>query len=860
MMTILSRSIGAKLFLLLALLIVLAMAPFCFMVYTTLVEFGRHAANEGRKELASRNSTYLAGLAREQAHRYDAYFSQAEISVSLMAAQARDVFDSLESSGDLDVSAAVEGHAVAEPLQSDSEHGVATVFAHRGPRTVRDIQELVAMVQLDPVLKGGQKNIRGSVATHLITVGGVCRYFRKPVTAGRQGEVVGRNPLLYSAIVELLEAMSRHSAVTLSTRWTRVYGDAGKGSPMISVLAPVVDRRGTLRAVAGVDISLDDSIGRLEEMVNQSEDWTRGPLFSFLLDNHGEIISFPENYRHRFGLSGEADRLPVKSKEPFALQESSREPVRDVATRLLGHGDETVSLALGQDQYLLAMHVLHRLDWHLVLVTREEALTGAAGDPEQAMSGTLRQLAKKFLLHLVIILLIILLVVYIAVDHFVGPLKRLSEAATQVGRGEPGARCRLQRQDELGVLADSFNSMVDQLETARSHQEQEARQLEKTVRDRTRDLRNKNIVLRDVIEELNTESERRQRAVEALAVSEEQIRTVMDASVAGHGIIQDQQIRYVNAMGLRIFGYSREEMVDCGLTVRDLVVADQYELVQQMVLEKFRTAVDRPMLLECRRKDGTVFDALVGGAITSWNGRRAVVATIMDISDQKQTEDELRSSKLLLQKSLAEKEVLLREIYHRTKNNMLVIISMLQLQALELDNDQVRQMFSEMEHRIRAMSLVHEKLYQSQNLTEIDLGQYLREMVSALVQNMVLDGRVAVRMNCQQLPVSIDNAVPLGLAVNEIVTNSLKHAFPGGRKGTVTVDLCRRQSGIVEVVVADDGIGLSPGLDPQHARSLGMQIAANLIVRQLRGSLEVRGDGGVSYRICFTEPFRPTRV
>jgi two-component sensor histidine kinase len=296
------------------------------------------------------------------------------------------------------------------------------------------------------------------------------------------------------------------------------------------------------------------------------------------------------------------------------------------------------------------------------------------------------------------------------------------------------------------------------------------------------------------------------------------------------------------------------------MTVLDLVMPGQFDRIRQMSLENFQENGQKPFICECRRKDGTAFEALVGGAVTSWNERPALVATIMDISDQKQTEDELLRSKQLLQESLAEKEVLLREIYHRTKNNMLVIISMLQLQAMELEDQQVKMLFWETESRIRAMSLVHEKLYQSQNLTDIDLGQYLEEMVSALVKSMVIGEAVKVELDCRQVFLSIDSVVPLGLAINEIVTNSLKHAFSNTTEGCIYIRLRRDKEGLVEVVVGDNGPGLPSGVEPTKARSLGMQITSNLITGQLRGSLEITSEAGVCYRIRFSEPTRPKRV
>jgi len=861
-MELLKKRIGVKLFVLLTVLIILVMMPFCYMVFSTLSGFGNYAAEFHRDEARQRAYSYLSTIVREKAHKYDASFSQAETAVSLMAAQSREVFNNIDYYSTLpnNLQDSVLQLQYGIPVYRDQD--VSTVFGAEG-RTVDEGQrELLAMMQLDPVLKGVQENVRGSVSTHLITLSGICRYLRHDLQAPDGMNVQDRNPFRYLAITDSIKGLQGHRKITeVSVVWTPVYNDIATGGPMITVLSPVVGKNGILLGTVGVDISLARGLDWLDDDVVQSENWSGEILFSFLLGEKGEIISFPEAFLGLFGLPGVGPRNENgKTGSQMYLADSRYDELVGAAAKLIGSVAETAEVTLGNDGYVLNMHTLHRLNWHLVLVSEEARFTATVLHTEQALSGTMNLLAKRFVLYGVILFFVTLVIVYWAVIYFVSPLKRMSVTAQRVGQGDLQVRCKVDRADELGILARSFNSMVDQLQAAERQKETESRKLEMTVQERTRDLRNKNIVLHDVIQELNLESERRRKAVYALRKSEEQIHIVMDASVAGHGIIQDKKIRYVNPMASRIFGYSREEMTGGDITVLDLVMPGQLERVSQMSIEHFRENAEKPFVCECRRKDGTAFEALVGGAVTSWNDKPALVATIMDISDQKQTEEELLRSKLMLQESLAEKEVLLREIYHRTKNNMLVIISMLQLQAMELEDQQVKMMFWETESRIRAMSLVHEKLYQSQNLTDIDLGQYLEEMVSALVGSMVIGDTVKVDLDCQQVPLSIDSVVPLGLAINEIVTNSLKHAFPNGAEGRIYIRLRRDEEGLVEVMVGDDGPGLPPGVEPAKARSLGMQIATNLITGQLHGSLAITSEAGVCYRIRFTESTRPKRV
>ncbi|SHO44554.1 histidine kinase dimerization/phosphoacceptor domain -containing protein [Desulfopila aestuarii] len=862
MMELLKTRIGVKLFVLLAVLIILVMIPFCYMVFSTLSGFGNYAADFHRDEARQRAYSYLSTIAREKAHKYDASFSQAETAVSLMAAQSREVFSNIDYFSALPSNLHDSVLQLQYGIPLYREQDVSTVFRGEGRAVDGKQRELLAMMQLDPVLKGVQENVRGSVSTHLITASGICRYLRHNMQAPDGMNVQDRNPLRYRAIMESLKGLQDHQQIAnVSAVWTPVYNDIATGVPIITVLSPVVGKDGAMQGAVGVDISLAGGLDWLDDDIVQSKNWSGETLFSFLIAENGEIISFPKKFLGLFGLPGVGPKTGSgETGGQISLADSRHKELAASAPKLIGSVAETAEVTLGADGYVLNMHTLHRLNWHLVLVSEEAQFTAAVQHTEQALSGTMHLLAKRFVVYGVILLFITLVVVYWAVIYFVSPLKRMSVTAQRVGQGDLQVRCKMDRADELGILARSFNAMVDQLQEAERLKQTESRQLELTVQARTRDLRNKNIVLRDVIQELNRESERRRNAVYALRKSEEQIHIVMDASVAGHGIIQDKKIRYVNPMASRIFGYSREEMTRGDISVLDLVMPGQFERINQMSILHFQENAEKPFICECRRKDGTAFEALVGGAVTSWNDRPALVATIMDISDQKQTEEELLRSKLMLQESLAEKEVLLREIYHRTKNNMLVIISMLQLQAMELEDQQVKMLFWETESRIRAMSLVHEKLYQSQNLTDIDLGQYLEEMVSALVASMVFDDAVKVDFDCQQVFLSIDSVVPLGLAINEIVTNSLKHAFPKGAGGCIYIRLRRDSEGLVEVVVGDNGPGLPKGLEPRKARSLGMQITTNLITGQLHGSLEITSEAGVCYRIRFTEPARPKRV
>ena len=206
-----------------------------------------------------------------------------------------------------------------------------------------------------------------------------------------------------------------------------------------------------------------------------------------------------------------------------------------------------------------------------------------------------------------------------------------------------------------------------------------------------------------------------------------------------------------------------------------------------------------------------------------------------------------------LKESLQEKEVLLKEIHHRVKNNMQVISSLLSLQSRHLHDPKAIGMFKDSQHRIRSMALVHEKLYQSPDLSRIDFGQYLENLVVYLVHSYQVDsGRIRMRIDVGDAALDINTAIPCGLIVNELVTNALKHAFPGGRKGEVRITLRRGDDGRLTLKVADDGAGWPAGVDFRRTDTLGLQLVT-MLVDQLDGTIELEPKAGTIFRIVFRE-------
>jgi two-component sensor histidine kinase len=202
-----------------------------------------------------------------------------------------------------------------------------------------------------------------------------------------------------------------------------------------------------------------------------------------------------------------------------------------------------------------------------------------------------------------------------------------------------------------------------------------------------------------------------------------------------------------------------------------------------------------------------------------------------------------------IEASLHEKEILLKEIHHRVKNNLQVTSSLLRLQSLQLRDENARAMLRDSQDRIRAMALAHEMLYRSRDLSTVDFAEYARSLVAHLSRSYgVRAGQIALRVQIDKVFLGLDVAVPLGLIVNELVTNSFKHAFPNERKGEIMLGLRAPSDTTYELTVADDGVGIPPGHDTNG--SLGLQLVHTL-TEQLEGHLELQADVGTEFRIAF---------
>jgi PAS domain S-box-containing protein len=376
-----------------------------------------------------------------------------------------------------------------------------------------------------------------------------------------------------------------------------------------------------------------------------------------------------------------------------------------------------------------------------------------------------------------------------------GPVGRLQRTMARVEAGDLSARIVSTRHDEIGDLKRAFTRMTGALQTSTAQ----------------------------------------------LADNEQRLRLITDnlpARVSHYD--REERCTFANRPFYETWGYSGPQQVVGRRTV-ELFPRAIYESVRPHTLAalagqpQFFTVSVAAQGGHRHHEYAMLPDKDAGGQV------HGVYVMARDVTERVEAENRIEAA-------LREKEVLLKEVHHRVKNNLQIVSSLLQLQAGSQEGAAVRELLADSQDRIRSMALIHEKLYQHHDFARIDFADYLRGLLAVLSASHGTAARLDI--DAESLWLDIDQAVPAGLIVNELVTNSWKHAFPGGREGCIRVRFAAEGERRLRLEVADDGIGLAPGADPEQSRSLGLRLV-RLLAGQLEAELRFSGPPGFGCSLVF---------
>jgi len=333
-----------------------------------------------------------------------------------------------------------------------------------------------------------------------------------------------------------------------------------------------------------------------------------------------------------------------------------------------------------------------------------------------------------------------------------------------------------------------------------------------------------------------------------LPISSDSLAKILDlADDAIISVDEDQRIVLFNQGAERMFGYPAGAVLGQPLDVllpERLVRAHREHVANFAESPETARRMGERQEIRARRRNGNEFPAEASISKVDVNGKTMFTAIVRDATERMRAEE-------ILKTSLREKEALLKEIHHRVKNNLQVVSSLLGLQSRGVQNLELRKMFQESQDRVHSMALLHESLYQSQSLSQIDFPAYIRQLAAHLFQSYGVSAeRIHLRTDLDKLYLGLDAAVPCGLIINELISNSLKYAFPDGRDGEVRISLHQHTDGTARLVVADNGVGLKADVDWANTKSLGLRLVRSL-AEQLGATVEVHTNTGTEVKLAF---------
>ncbi len=316
----------------------------------------------------------------------------------------------------------------------------------------------------------------------------------------------------------------------------------------------------------------------------------------------------------------------------------------------------------------------------------------------------------------------------------------------------------------------------------------------------------------------------------------------------------DGILEYVNPKFTELTGYTLEEAV--GQNPRILKSGEMPDNIYAELWKTISSGKEWRGEFHNKKKNGELFwEAATISPIFDKQGRIInFIKVAKDITERKLAEEQIK-------KDLKIKTALIQEIYHRTKNNMAVISAMLSIQARYSDSEYVKSSFREIRNKIKAMSLVHQKLYQAKDLSNINLKDYIKDLTSLIMQSYgSLSKKTKIKFDLHDVKVSIDSAVPLGLIINELISNIFKHAFPNNQEGEIFIRLFIEKNKTINLELCDNGVGFPENFNPCKNSSMGLASVFSIVENQLKGEISVKSENGLKWHIKIKDNLKKARI
>jgi signal transduction histidine kinase len=550
----LRTSITGKLFIFICLSLLITILPLFLIVHQALKQFGDYAYTTNARQITNISNASLAAIAMEQAQKYDQVFTRIKNSASLMAQKANDIY------GNLDLYSQNPIEVIPLELQESNQifvtprsHPIITAYWGGQKVSSNIYKEINALSHLNPYLVKVQEQIPESIASHIITASGIGRYYTRNLDAKNQCFDLPSPKEFDLRNGEPVQMFMGKKILDQGAKWTAPYKDDVIDGFMMTAAAPIVDNFGRFKGIAGIDIPLATIVmDLLQEEVKENPD-KDAILFRFLMDKKGRLLGFPETYFDLFDI--EIDIKKFKYSRDILnhnLSDTRNPEIKKAAIQIIDSPDSLFRVNIMHENYIFTASTLSETQWHLVLVSREKDLLSSVHKTGAALEKSLSQVSGYYLKYSAVIILIAIIFIFYAVRIIILPIKRLTTLTQKVSEGNLSMVSQINknrknesqknenRKDEIGLLADTFNQMIEKLILSEKKEQAHALSLKK----RTEQLKrlNEHLVYSEEIERKTIASDLHDSIAQTLAIGISKIKA-MDKSAMGNNSDDLQQIQ-----------------------------------------------------------------------------------------------------------------------------------------------------------------------------------------------------------------------------------------------------------------------------------------------------------------------------
>lgn len=495
-------SLSKKLFILICILLLLIILPFFYIARTSLAQFGSYAYTVNEEQIQRMSRFYLSRIAAEQAKSYEAVFKKIKTASSLLGSTLTSIYDNM------DALSRIPSLTKIENLELNLENQIffspphkAVMSLYWGGSFISDEtqRELNALSHFQPILIKSKEMVNESLATHVITASGIGQYYTQNLKVRDEVYHLPKASEFDLRQGEPVTVFTHQKTKYFDTQWTKIYKDDAIDGLMLTATTPVYDQTGEFKGITGIDIPVEYIVSNLTEGAFVSGNANESILFAFLQNREGKIIAFPREFLPLLGLGINMDDFKHSSDIfNYSLADSSIPSVRSAASRIRNTHHGSIDLVIENEKYVLTIGCLSSVEWHLVLVARESDMTTSVQKTQIALNNSLQTIWKNIVRHSFLIMAALILSVLCAIRVFISPITQFIEATQKVSQGDFLSTLKIERNDEIGLLAKSFNRMVEKLRGLKKIEKDNARELENRIRLRTMELEKSNADLNQI--------------------------------------------------------------------------------------------------------------------------------------------------------------------------------------------------------------------------------------------------------------------------------------------------------------------------------------------------------------------------